>query len=104
MPLRELRAELTADGGDIHADFLEHLPGDLPTHTAAAGLAGQVRALPRRVDERRIGTGFAFDLLEGGADSVAQRLEPVSRRLLLFVECKHRRLNREERSRMQAEA
>ncbi len=99
--LREFGRELSAHGRDVHADLLEDLADHLSANPTATGLARHIGALPRRVDKRGIARRLALNLLEGGADAVAERLEPGARRLLLIVEVKHGRLNREEKSRMQ---
>ena len=83
---------VAADGRDVDSDLLEHLAGHLAADAAAAGLAGCVGAIPRRVGEGRLRAGLALDLLERGANAVAQRFEPVARGLLLVVEIKHARL------------
>src|SRR6185369_17819160 len=75
--LGEFRAELAADGRDVDPDLLEHPTGHLPAHAAASGLTGRVGTVPRRVDEGGLGAGLPLDLLEHGADAVAQGFEPV---------------------------
>ena len=89
--LGEFGAELAADGRDVDPDLLEHLAGHLAADAAAAGFAAGVGAVPRRVGECGVRAGFALDRLERGADAVAQRFEPVARRLLLVVELEHGR-------------
>ena len=90
--LGEFGTERAADGRDVDPDLLEHLAGHLPAHAAAAGFAARVGAVPRRVGEGGVGAGLALDRLERRADPVAQRFEPVARRLLLVVELEHGRL------------
>ena len=85
----ELGRELASDGRDVDSDLLEHLAGHLPADSAAASFAADIRALPRAVDEGRVAARFALDFLKRGADTVAQRLEPIARRLLLFIELEH---------------
>src|SRR5437764_12626039 len=75
--------ELAADGRDVHADLFEHFPGHLPADPAAAGPAAHVGTLPRCIDETGVAAGLAFDLLECGADAIAQGFEPIARGLLL---------------------
>ena len=78
-----------ADGRDVDPDFLEHLAGHLAANPAASGLARGFAALPRGKLERRVAAGLALDVLERGANPVAERFEPVARGLLLVVELKH---------------
>ena len=85
----EFGREASADGRDVHADFLEDLAAHLPADAAAARAAFGVGALPRDELEARLAAGLALDLLEGRTDAVAQRFEPVAGALLLFVECQH---------------
>jgi hypothetical protein len=85
---RDLRAEfgreLAVHGRAMHADLLEHAAVHHRHHAAAAGCAGEIRALPRRAHEasrRAIGQRRArrqriFQRFERGADVVAQLLEP----------------------------
>ncbi len=86
----EFLGEAAGDRGDVDSDFLEHRAAHQPTDASAARAAIGVGAVPRRVDEARVAAGLALDLLEGGADAVAQALEPDPRLLLLFVELDHR--------------
>ena len=104
MPCANSGENCPPDGRDVDPDLLEDLAGHLAADPAAAGLARHIGAFPRRVDERSVAPRLALDLLESGTDAVAERLEPGARRLLLVVEGKHGRLNREEKSRMQAAA
>src|SRR4051794_17764816 len=87
--LGEFGREGAADGRDVDTDLFEDLAGQLAADTAAARFAGRVGSLPWRVGEGRLAARFPLDLLECGADAIAQRLEPVARGLLLIVEGEH---------------
>ena len=69
--------------------FSNTLPVIWPRTPPPPGSPVGVGAVPRREGEGGVRAGFALDLLERGADPVAQRLEPVARGLLLIVEGKH---------------
>src|SRR3546814_14645001 len=82
---------MSADGRDIDADLFEDPARHHAAHAAAAlagrqplGLAG-----PRHIGKARVAARLGLDRLEFGADPVAQRFEPVTRRLLLRVERDH---------------
>ena len=87
--LGEFGRELAEHGRGIDPDLLEHPPRHQPHDAAAAGRAGGVGAFPRRPHEaaRRSGAGaLVLDRLEGGAELVAERLEPRLGGELLVVE------------------
>jgi hypothetical protein len=94
---REFRAEAPADGRDVDPHLLEYPALHHPAHAAAAREATWpglrfgvgILALPRRIGEARVAARLRLDLLELGADPVAQRFEPVACRLLLVVEFDH---------------
>src|SRR3546814_6177583 len=54
-----------------------------------AGLHSIGLAVPGRIGERGVAARLSLDRLKFGADAVAQRLEPVARRLLLGIERDH---------------
>jgi len=79
----EFRAELAFHGGDVHADLLENAAVHEADDAAAAMGAVFGGAAPGTALEasggllrHRVWWRFGLDCLEGGADSVAQRLEP----------------------------
>src|SRR5579871_3155687 len=81
--LAELRAELAVHGRDVDADLLEHAAAH-DRHDAAASvfallaaLAPPGLALERAGRQVAVRAGeLALDLLETGADAVAQAFEP----------------------------
>jgi len=85
----EFGRETASDGRDVDADLLEDLSVHLAADSAAARTFAGVGALPRSELEGSLAAVLALDLLEGGADAIAQRFEPVACRLLLFVEFEH---------------
>src|SRR3546814_183442 len=83
--------EFAADGRDIDPDLFEDPARHHAAHAAAA-LAGRQPlglAVPRHIGKARVAARLGLDRLEFGADPVAQRFEPVARRLLLRVERDH---------------
>ena len=79
----EFGAEAAADGRDVDPDLLEHLALHQAAHAAAARRAVGIGPVPGHELEARVAARLALDRLERGADPVAQRFEPVARRLLL---------------------
>src|SRR3546814_3947436 len=80
--------EFAADGRDIDPDLFEDPARHHAAHAAAA-LAGRQPlglAVPRHIGKARVAARLGLDRLEFGADPVAQRFEPVARRLLLRSE------------------
>ena len=96
--LAELRAELAVHGRDVDADLLEHPAAHDRHHAAAAVLARLAAlALPGLALEaagRQVGVRageLGLDLLELGADAVAQRFEPGARVGFALIEVGHAR-------------
>src|SRR5262245_40781806 len=88
--LAELLAEGAEDGGNVDTALLEHAPAHQRHCAAAAIAAGNVGPVPRLAIEpsgRQVamagGCKLIFQPLEGGADPVAQRLEPGTGLLLV---------------------
>ena len=81
----EFGRELAVHGGDVDAHLLEHAAAPQQAHHPAAALAGfrgtgPCRALEAARREGGVGAagrlGLVLDRLEGGAEAVAQGLEP----------------------------
>src|SRR5690606_39527412 len=71
--LAELGRELAMDGRDVHTDLLEDAAAHDAHHPAAAARPVPGLALEATGRPTAQGTGqFVIELLEGGADAVAQ--------------------------------
>ena len=66
--------------------FSNTSPFITPRTPPPPGRAVGIVAVPGHIVEARVAARLALDRLELGADPVAQRFEPVARRLLLVVE------------------
>ncbi len=85
--LGELRRELAVHGGDVHPDLLEEAAVHHAHDAAAAGLARprlKLEAARARAVERL--RRLVLQLLEGGADAVAQGFEPGAGAALAGIE------------------
>ena len=96
----ELRCELAMNGGDVNPHLFEHGAAHQAHDATASRRAGMIGALPRRSHEAPRGNAsrrcaFALDLLENGADAIAQFGEPTGSKSLLAFDVGGQRCRRE---------